>query len=62
MDISIVFAWMMQYGVAIEHFYKFVGDKQNYVQLQPVRFFFLSLFAIFKINKSKKIKIKNNIG
>ena len=33
MDISIVFAWMMQYGVATEHFYKFVGDRQNYVQL-----------------------------
>ena len=38
MDISVVFAWMMQYGISTEHFYKFVGERQNYVQHQPVRF------------------------
>ena len=54
MDISIVFAWMMQYGVATKHFYKFMGDKQNYVQLQPVRFFSYLYLQYSKLTKVKK--------
>ena len=40
MDVSFVFAWMMHNGVATDDFYKFMGERQNYVGRQPVRFFF----------------------
>ena len=59
MDISVVFAWMMQYGISTEYFYKFVGERQNYVQHKPVRFF---LYLYLPYSKLKKVlKKKKNI-
>ena len=58
MDISVVFAWMMQYGISTEYFYKFVGERQNYVQRQLIRFF---LYLYLQYSKLKiKIKFKKN--
>ena len=59
MDISVVFAWMMQYGISTEHFYKLVEERQNYVQRQPIRFF---SYLYLQYSKLKKvIKKKKNI-
>ena len=55
MDISVVFAWMMQYGISTEHFYKFVGERQNYVQRQPIRFFLYLYLQYSKLKIKKKI-------
>ena len=51
MDISVVFAQMVQYGVATEHLYKFVGERQNYVQRQSVRFFSYLYLQYSKLTK-----------
>ena len=53
MDISVVFAQMVQYGVATEHLYKFVGERQNYVQRQSVRFFSYLYLQYSKLTKKK---------
>ena len=59
MDISVVFAWMMQYGISTEHFYKLVEERQNYVQRQPIKFF---SYLYLQYSKLKKvIKKKKNI-
>ena len=60
MDISVVFAWMMQYGISTEHFYKFVGERQNYVQRQPIRFFLYLYLQYSKLKIKKKFKKKKN--
>ena len=60
MDISIVFVWMMQYGISSEHFYKLVEERQNYVQRQPIRFFsylYLQYSKLKKVIKKKKHKM-----
>ena len=60
MDISVVFAWMMQYGISTEHFYKLVEERQNYVQRQPIRFFsylYLQYSKLKKVIKKKKHKM-----
>ena len=57
MDISVVFAWMMQYGISTEHFYKLVEERQNYVQRQPIKFFsylYLQYSKLKKVIKKKK--------
>ena len=59
MDISVVFAWMMQYGISTEHFYKFVGERQNYVQHQPIRFFLYLYLQYSKLKIKIKFKTKN---
>ena len=60
MDISVVFAWMMQYGISTEYFYKFVGERQNYVQRQLIRFFLYLYLQYSKLKiKIKFIKNKN---
>ena len=53
MDISVVYAQMVQYGVATEHLYKFVGERQNYVQRQSVRFFSYLYLQYSKLTKKK---------
>ena len=58
MDISVVFAWMMQYGISTEHFYKFVGERQNYVQRQPIKFFLYLYLQYSKLKIKKKFKKK----
>ena len=60
MDISVVFAWMMQYGISSKHFYKLVEERQNYVQRQPIRFFsylYLQYSKLKKVIKKKKHKM-----
>ena len=57
MDISVVFVWMMQYGISTEHFYKLVEERQNYVQRQPIKFFsylYLQYSKLKKLIKKKK--------
>ena len=57
MDIFVVFAWMMQYGISTKHFYKLVEERQNYVQCQPIRFFsylYLQYSKLKKVIKKKK--------
>ena len=51
MDISVVFVWMMQYGISSEHFYKLVEERQNYVQRQPIRFFSYLYLQYSKLKK-----------
>ena len=59
MDISVVFAWMMQYGISTEYFYKFVGERQNYVQRQLIRFFLYLYLQYSKLKIKIKFKTKN---
>ena len=51
MDISVVFAQIVHYGVATEHLYKFVVERQNYVQRQSVRFFSYLYLQYSKLTK-----------